>query len=253
MSIEIIVTLSILGAGVVLGLMWYGHNQEKERATKALLVANLNERAHRLQRLLDTIPAAYVEKDVKLLILSQIKARVEKLTELVPTNEKFRKSLEGLTAQINETQASTSQPPIPQLKTAEEAKEVKNRLQDLTKVIESFVANKTIQVGTAKKYLGNIHKLFIDANISFNIQVADQSRRDNKTKLAIHQYQKAIAELTKHNQNNTYTDKIAQLKEIVTSLSGKPDAVEADSGGDALTQGMSELDSEDDAWKKKYF
>jgi len=253
MSTEIIVTLSILGAGVVLGLMWYGHNQEKERATKALLVANLSERAHRLQRLLDTLPAAYIEKDVKLLILNQIKARVEKLTELAPTNEKFRKSLDGLTAQINETQASTNQPPIPQLKTAEEAKEVKNRLQDLTKVIESLVANKTIQVGTAKKYLGNIHRLFIDANISFSIQVADQSRKENKTKLAIHQYQKAIAELTKNNQNNTYTGKIAQLKEIITSLTGKPDPAEQEEGGGALTQGLSEMDDEDGAWKKKYF
>lgn len=253
MSIEIIVVLSILGAGVVLGLMWYGHNQEKERATKALLVANLSERVHRLQRLLDALPAAYVEKDVKLLILNQMKGRAEKLTELAPTNEKFRKNVDSLSAQINEAQASTSKPPIPQLKSPQEAKETKNLLQDLSKVIESLAANKSIQVATAKKYLGNIHRLYIEANISYSVQVADQSRKENKIKLAIHQYKQAIAELTKHNQQNQYAEKIAQLKEIITSLSGTPEATEESDDSGALTQGMSELNEEDDAWKKKYF
>jgi len=78
MSTEIVITLGALGIGVVLGLIWYGHNKENERAKKALLIANLSERAHRLQRLLDTLPPAYVEKDVKLLLLGQIRSRMEK-------------------------------------------------------------------------------------------------------------------------------------------------------------------------------
>lgn len=252
MSTEIVITLGALGIGVVLGLIWYGHNKENERAKKALLIANLSERAHRLQRLLDTLPPAYVEKDVKLLLLGQIRSRMEKLVEIAPGNEKFRKSHDGLTAQISETQSSTAKPPPPQLKTPEEAKETKKLLQDLTKVIESLAANKSVPVPTAKKYLLNIHKQYVEASINYSIQVADQSRRDNKTKLAIHQYQKAITELSKNNQHNAYTDKIAQIKEILNSLTGTTDEEEEDTS-DALSAGMKELADDDESWKKKYF
>jgi len=251
MSTEIIIALSALGIGVVLGLIWYSHNKEKERARKALLVANLSERAHRLQRLLDMLPAAYVEKDVKLLLLNQIRSRMEKLVEIAPGNEKFKKNYDGLSAQISETQSSTAKPPSPQLKTPEEAKETKKLLQDLSKVIESLAANKSIPVPTAKKYLLNIHKKYVEANINYSIQVADQSRRDNKTKLAIHQYQKAITELSKNNQHNAYTDKIAQIKDILSSLTGSSDTGEDTS--DALSAGMKELAQDDESWKKKYF
>lgn len=251
MSTEIIITLGALGIGVVLGLIWYGHNKEKERAKKALLTASLSERAHRLQRLLDMLPPAYVEKDVKLLLLNQIRSRLEKLVDIAPGNEKFRKNYDGISAQISETQSSTAKPPSPQLKTPEEAKETQKLLQDLTKVIESLAANKSVPVPTAKKYLLNIHKKYVEANINYSIQVADQSRRDNKTKLAIHQYQKALAELSKNNQHNAYTDKIAQIKDILNSLTGVSDEAEDTSG--ALSSGMKELADDDESWKKKYF
>ena len=251
MSTEIIITLGALGIGVVLGLIWYGHNKEKERAKKALLTASLSERAHRLQRLLDMLPPAYVEKDVKLLLLNQIRSRLEKLVDIAPGNEKFRKNYDGVSAQISETQSSTAKPPSPQFKTPEEAKETQKLLQDLTKVIESLAANKSVPVPTAKKYLLNIHKKYVEANINYSIQVADQSRRDNKTKLAIHQYQKAIAELSKNNQHNAYTDKIAQIKDILNSITGESDETEDTS--DALSSGMKELANDDESWKKKYF
>ncbi|OUS31911.1 hypothetical protein A9Q99_02115 [Gammaproteobacteria bacterium 45_16_T64] len=252
MPTELIAMISVLGIGVVLGLIWYGHNKEKERAQKALLVASLSERAHRLQRLLDMLPDAYVEKDVRLLLLTQVKMRMEKLTELAPSNEKFKRNLDSLTAQISETQSSSAKPPIPQLKSPEEAKETKNLLQDLSKILESLAASKALPVSSAKKYLANIHQLYIEANINYSIQIADQSRRDNKTKLATHQYQKAITELSKHNQNNKHTEKISQLKEILKSLTGA-DEEEEEAKGDELSKGIKNLSDEDDSWKKKYF
>lgn len=255
MPTELIAMISVLGIGVVLGLIWYGHNKEKERAQKALLVASLSERAHRLQRLLDSLPGAYIEKDVKLLLLNQIKLRLDKLVELAPSNEKFKRSLDSIVAQISETQSSNTKPPTPQLKSPEEAKETKNLLQDLSKVIESLASSKAVPVSTAKKYLTNIQQQYIEANINYSIQVADQSRRDNKTKLAAHQYQKAIAELTKHNQHNQHnkhTEKINQLKEILSSLTGVEED-EEEVKGDELSKGVKNLAEEDDSWKKKYF
>ncbi|MBV1920016.1 MAG: hypothetical protein KUG73_05000 [Pseudomonadales bacterium] len=251
MSTEIIIALGALGIGVVLGLIWYGHNKEKERAKKAILTANLSERAHRLQRLLDTLPPAYVEKDVKLLLLNQIQARLEKLVDIAPNNVKFKKSYDGVSAQISETQSSTAKPPSPQLKTPEEAKETQKLLQDLTKVIESLAANKSVPLPTAKKYLINIHKQYIEANINYSIQVADQSRRDNKTKLAIHQYQKVLTELSKNNQHGAYSDRLAQVKETLNSLTGEGES--EDETSDALSAGMDELAQDNESWKKKYF
>ena len=79
-----------------------------------------------------------------------------------------------------------------------------------------------------------------------------------KTKLAIHNFQKAIAELSKHNQNNMYAQKIAELKNVVaqlqeeTGVQGQATEQTTSTNG-ALSQGLDELLEEDNSWKKKYF
>lgn len=110
MSTELIIILSVLGLGGLIGLFYVSHAIEKQRRQKALMIANLSDYAFRLQRLLDFIPAAYLSKEVRLLLLNQIKKRMEKLIELAPDNEKFAKKLDSCNTQIADIQ-STSTPP----------------------------------------------------------------------------------------------------------------------------------------------
>jgi len=256
MSTELIVIVSILGLGGLIGLFYVSHAIEKQRRQRALMIANLSDYAFRLQRLLDFIPAAYLNKDIRLLLLGQIRNRLEKLVELAPDNEKFSKKLSSCNAQITDTQSTTATPQAPQLKTPEEANELRTLLQELSKVIEYFVQSKVIAVADAQKHLGSIQQSFIEANLNYLLQMGNAARQEKKTKLALHHYQKAATEMNKRNQQGKYNERLQKLKILMEELqveAGIVETPEPDAGPGELNAGLNEMLEEQDAWKKKYF
>lgn len=256
MSTELIVVASILGFGGLIGLFYVSHAIEKQRRQKALMIANLSDYAFRLQRLLDFIPVAYLNKDVRLLLLSQIHKRLERLVELTPGNDKFSKKLESCDAQIADVQSSAIPPQAPHLKTPEEANELRTLLQELSKVIEYFTQTKVISAADAQKYLNAIQASFIEANINYMLQMGQSARQEKKPKLAIHHYQKAVAEMSKRNQSGKYTEKLQQLQHLLSELqaeAGIQEVPQEETGPTELNAGLNEMLEEQDAWKKKYF
>ncbi len=256
MSTELIITLSVLGLGGLIALFYVSHAIEKQRRQKALMIANLSDYAFRLQRLLDYIPDAYLNKEVRLLLLNQIKKRLEHLVKISPDNDKFGKKLESCNSQITDLQSYTAPPPPPQLKTPEEANELRTLLQELSKVIDHLVQTKAISLNDAQRHQVALQASFIDANINYMLQMGQTAQKEKKPKLAIHHYQKAANEMTKRNQNGQYNEKLAQLKAIITELqaeSGIQETPEVDPGASELNAGLNEMIEEQDAWKKKYF
>ena len=255
MSTEMIIILSIVGGAGLIGLFYISHSIEKQRRQRALLIANLSDYAFRMQRILDSIPPAYLGKDIQLLLLGQIKKRMERLKEIAPTNDKFRKKLDSTNAQIAEVTGSTAPQTKPQLKSPEEANEIRNQLQDLSKVIESFTQNKVIAVDEARRHLAYLQGSFVDANLNYLLQMADNSRKEDKPKLAILNYEKAMVEMKKRNQKGAYDERLEQISALINELRIEAgQSVEEDTGqANELTQAMDELIEEEDAWKKKYF
>lgn len=255
MSTELIVIVSMLGLGCLVGLFYISHAMEKQRRKKALLIASLSDFAFRLQRLLDFIPAAYTSKEVRLLVLGQMRKRMEKLTQLAPDNDKFSKKLSSCNAQITDLQTAQPVPQAPQLKTPDEANELRAMLQELSKVIEYFAQAKVITVAEAQQHLAAIQQSFIEANLNYLLQMGQTARQDKKPKLALHHYQKALAEMVKRNQNDKYEDRIQKLKILLEELQNEAEAVPAQTPERAseLNAGLSEMLEEQDSWKKKYF
>ena len=218
------------------------------------MIANLSERVQFFQKLIEAIPPAYLPKDLKVALLNQTKSRIEKLAELAPENNKYKERLNSVTTLIKETQASNNKPPAPQIQSPQEAAQLKSSLLKLSKTVEALTQNGSLQATAGQQYLANIQQAFIEANVNYIISQGDTSRRENKERLAIHNYQKAIAELTKHNKGNQFSDKIAQLKATIAELSEAAGMSTNDpSHGSELTQGMQDLTEDQDAWKKKYF
>lgn len=255
MSTELIVILSIVGGAGLIGLFYISHSIEKQRRQRALLIANLTDYAFRLQRILDSIPPAYTGKDLQLLLLGQIKKRMERLKELAPSNDKFRKKLDSANAQIAEVTAATAPQTKPQLKSPEEANQIRTQLQELSKVIENLTQNKVIAVDEARRHLAFLQNSFVDANLNFLLQVAENSRKEDKPKLAILNYEKALAEMKKRNQKGAYTERMEQITAIINELKVEAGhAVQNESDHEnELNQAMNEMLEEEDAWKKKYF
>lgn len=256
MSTELIVMLSVLGFAGLIGLFYISHSIEKQRRQRALMIANLSDFVFRMQHLLDSIPAPYLGKDIQLLLLTQVKKRLEKLKELAPGNEKFRKKLESINAQIAEASNSTQEQNKPQLTTPEQSNELRKLLQALSKIIENFSQNKTISADEARKHLVFIQSSFIEANINYLVQMAESTRKENKPKVAILNYEKAIAEMQKRNQKGAFSARIDQIKGIIEELKVEAGHVVTDvqsEDNNELNQAMNEILEEEDAWKKKYF
>lgn len=256
MSTELIVVLSVLGIGGLIGLFYVSHSIEKQRREKALMIANLTDAVYRLQRLLDSIPAPYLSKDIQLLLLGQIKKRLERLVGLSQNNEKFRKKRDAANEQISEISASTIQQKATQLKTPEEAAELRKLLQELSKTIEGFMQNKIIGANDARKHLSTVQNSFFEANLSYLTQLASNARTEGKPKLAILNYEKVIKEMQKRNQKGAFNEKIEQINAVISELKveagATPQQENAKPSGE-LTQAMDEIMEEEDAWKKKYF
>ncbi|MCG8670562.1 MAG: hypothetical protein MI867_14185 [Pseudomonadales bacterium] len=256
MSTGLIAISVVVGIALIMGLFYISHSIEKQKAKRALMIANLSEKAHRLQRMIDRVPPAYLPKELKVLLLSEIKKRCEKLVEAAPENSKFKKNLDSVNGQIADTQSSTAKPPAPQFRTPQEANEIKASLQELSKAVEAFVKSGVLPASQGQQHLAKIQMSFVEANVNYLVSQGDTARRENKTKLAIHHYQKAIAELTKRNKNNHYSERIAQLKATLSELAGYEEpapAAEAGGTGNELTKGLDDLIEDDNSWKKKYF
>ncbi len=255
MSTELIIVLSIVGGAGLIGLFYVSHAIEKQRRQRALLIANLSDFAFRMQRILDSIPPAYMGKDIQLLLLGQIQKRMERLRELAPNHEKFRKKLDSANAQIAEISSSAEPQTKPQLKTPEEASELRTQLQELSKVIEGFAQHKVITMEAARRYLAQLQNSFVEANLNYLLQMAENSRREKKPKLAILNYDKALTEMKKRNGKGAYQERIDAIAAIIEELRMEAGHVveETTDEDNELTQAMNELIEEEDAWKKKYF
>lgn len=257
MSTELIIVFVVLGIVVLGGVLYVNRNIEKEKAKKAVLIGTLSETAHRLQRIIDTIPDAYIHKDLKLTILNEMQKRLEKLVEVAPEQETFKKKLEITKAMITELQSNPVKKQEPRITNPQQANEIRALLQDLTKIIESFRDTSIIPGAAANVFLAHVHDSFVEANVSYLTLLGDQSKSERKWKLAVHHYQKGMAELAKRNQNGRYNDKLAQMKAMCDELNRRAD----DEAGvqrkteeaSELTKGLSDLANEEEAWKKKYF
>ena len=258
MSIELIIVLAVLGVGGLIGLFYVSHAIETQRRKKALLIASLSDQGFRLQRLLDFIPAAYVSREIRLILLNQIQQRFVRLVELAPDKEKFGIKLASCEAQIAELQTNPPQLPPPAFKSPEEANELRSLLQELSRVIETLAQNKAIPGAEVQRHLHSIHNSFIEASLNYFLQMGNTARQQKKPKLAIHHYQKAVAEMVKRNQQGVYAAQIDQIKLLiaeqqeVSNLEHNIPAAPTETASE-LDQGLNELIEEKDAWKKKYF
>lgn len=257
MSSELIIVFAVLGF-VVLGSVFYiNRNMEKDKAKKAMVIGTLSETTHRLQRIIDTIPDAYMHRDLKMVVLAEMKQRLEKLVEVAPEQESFKKKLESTITSLAECQSNTQKKQEPRIQNPQQANEIRALLQDLTKIIESFRDSGVINGGAANVFLGHVHDSFVEANVSYLTLLGDQSKGEKKWKLAVHHYQKGMAELAKRNQGGRYSEKLQQMKAMCDELNRRAD----DEAGvqrkaedtSELTKGLVDLASEEEAWKKKYF
>ncbi len=257
MPTGLVTILGVVGIFLITGVIYISHTIEKQRAKRALLIANLTDKVQGLQMLIDSIPPAFVPKSLKLFILNEIKMRYIRLAEIAPQNTSFKKNLDTTSMQISDIENARKASPAPRFDTPADANKIKACLQELNKAIEAFVKAGKIQVEDGKQYLLKTHLAVVEADVNFLIHQAEQAQQEHKIKVAILHYQKAVAELSSHNSNNQYSERIEQLKSHIDELSkeelAEAAAAQASNADNELTKGIDDLIKDDNAWKKKYY
>ncbi|CBL44939.1 Hypothetical protein HDN1F_13560 [gamma proteobacterium HdN1] len=257
MSTELIAAFVVLGAVVLAGMFYVNRNMEKEKAKKGAMIGQLSEVSHRLLRIVEAVPDAYIHKEFKRVILGEVQKRLEKLVELAPTQDTYKKKLDSTIAMLADCNNAAAEPSPPTFSTPQEGNEIRALLQELLKIIDSFEESGIIPNNAGNAFRAHIHDAFAEATVSQLILIAEQNKVARKWKLAVYHYQKASGELTKRNHNGRYAQRISQLNALCDELNRLADeesgTIRKSPDASELTKGVDDLNNEDDAWKKKYF
>lgn len=258
--ITIIIVLIIIGSVAVL---FISQAREKARTEKIRRINALHERYRRLQRFLSEIPPQYLNKDLRTIILQRSISTLNDLMKYKSddsTQTKLKQDQESL----KQTQESTEPPtPVP-IKDEANSKEIIKLLKLLYRFIERMKATKKIDQAAGKKYLLYTSYLISKTKADLEIAHATKAFKNNKPRVAIHNYHNAIAEMMRIKTNplaikaiNSYKVKIKELEdaaneqaESTASQSAAP-VTEGGQESEALNKEWDSFLDDDDGWQKK--
>jgi len=264
MSTPVVVLVVIVGVIVLFTLFYINNNMERQRLKRALKIAEVADRARRGQVLVDSIPAFAFPKELRMIVLGEIIRALREHEQLDPSNKNIARRILVAQAQLEEAQNTPATQA--KIKSKDEAKEVRDHLADLMQYVQQLLQRKVIDTSVAAAFSEQIRNTHIEMTVAFFSQLAQEALRQNKPRVAIHNYQRATAELQKNNRNGGFNEQIANLQRAIQLLQAndqgeekpKPktlptaDAKKEDQDSQ-LDKEMDSMLSEKDAWKKKKF
>lgn len=264
MSTPIVVLVIIVGLVVLFSVFYINHNMERQRLKRAVKIAELADRARRGQNMVDAIPVHVFPKELRVIALTEIIRALREQEQLDKDNKNIGRRILVAQAQLEESQNT---PPAPvKLKNKDEAKEIREQLADLMQYVQNLQQRRVIDSTTATSFSAQIKKSHIEMTVAYFSQLAQEALRQNKSRVASHNYQRAVSELQKNNKNGSFNEQIAALQRAITELSTveHPDdapkktlptaeAAANQQAGSQLDKEMDSLLTEKDSWKKKKF
>jgi len=243
------VLLAVIAATIIKQLV------DRNRQQKQRIISALRKRGRNFKYLLEGFPPNFLGPELKLLVLKCILEVYQKLSHLEPDNEQHLDEIQHVTTAIEETKRRQQPARRQPLKSAQEIKEVKRYLEELQKFVHRLHQRGSIDKKQVASYEAQIKSLINNASLDTYLNAANQSKQQNKPKLAIHFFKLAIKSLEQDNKDMRHTDQILQLKTTIQELMEQADIEEAPtpeaSGDNANTAWDKFGKDEEDPWKKK--
>jgi len=190
---------------------------ERNKKNRQKLMGRLTENAKKIQRILEYIPEAYVDPELRLILADEIVRCLENALQIMPNNEAIKASLQS--AQADQVKAkekkARSKPALP-TKT-EEAGDLRKRLMDLFKIVQWLQKNQRINKALANKHLTLLKRAFIELGATTHLIRAKVALADKNHRLGVHFYQKAVAEY-KHGDAKYFDAKIKELSGLIIKI-----------------------------------
>lgn len=242
-----------LVAGGLLLLILIGivsHGLERARIQRARVTAEMRARVRLIDDIEQHLPAKVFTPELQQLLLRIRLNLLEKWLQADRGNSDASQQLNQTREQLKNPQPLTRTDA--EITSEAQAKQIRLRLEDLHKLIGQAHAEGVIDKNERQKWTAHIRKALIGNALDMFQSLAQQALQQDKPRMAKLQYERAIAYLQKQN-NPAFADLIAQFKakhQHAERLTIEHERAQ-DSGNTELSAGVSELEAEDAAWKKK--
>lgn len=238
---------------IVLFLVWYiNTNLDRIKQKKEKKIAGLKNYIARLQRFYDPIPTNYLSREVKLLLLNELIDQLQELLKLDSDNEQLKANLNKRVKQKQDALESNAKPTATNVTSADDSAEIRRRLVEIQKFIGLAKKNKKISNDAAKHELDTLKILFVETGTSLMINSAKKAKKDNKPRLALHYYERALGEYKKANMPH-FSKRVAELQALIKTMKAEAGSGSNDEAGTELSKAMDSLMADEDAEKKSKF
>lgn len=243
---------SLVAGGLLLLIMIgiVSHGLERARIQRARLTAEMRARVRLVDNIEQQIPAKVFTPELQQLLLRIRLHLLEQWLRSDRGNADATRQLALTREQLNNPSPLTRTDA--DITNEAQAKEIRLRLEDLHKLIGQAHTDGVIDKNERQKWTAHIRKALISNAIDMFQSLAQQAMQQGKPRMAKLQYERAIAYLQKQN-NPTFADLINQFKakhQHAERLTIEHEQAQ-DTGNTELSAGVSELQAEDEAWKKK--
>lgn len=254
MSTPIIISIIILIILVSIVLVFIGQAREKAKIEKIRKVNSLQDRYRRLKRLAEELPAQYLAKEIKILVLERSIDSLRELSALQGDSFKYEESLQADLELLNTLKEAEYKPKSAPITDEAQAKEVQSLLEILQKFIEAQKKKGFIEASSAKKHIQLIAYYTAKSKADFYANKAKANISKDKLRLAIHNYHNAITELeavkTLTVAQKTIKAYRIKIKEL-DKLADDKKAVKEDKPESIDDEWKSFVGDDEDPWKKK--
>ncbi|MFN3578920.1 MAG: hypothetical protein ACK4VV_00420 [Pseudomonas sp.] len=243
----------LVGGGILLLLSigFISQGLERARLERARQSADLNARIKVCQRVGAELPGQFMSPELKALLLGFEVHLLDKLLRIDRKDAQVQKRLNDVREQLKQPESAISNAPL-RIDDPVKAKEVRVQLDDLRGILaqankEGLLDNRGLQ-----QWNQLLRQHIVETALSMFQMVAEQAMRENKPRVAKLQYERAIAYLQKLNSPDQ-APRIASLKQLLAVATEATVRQERAStaASSELSAGLQELESGDDAWKKK--
>ncbi|MBL4795417.1 MAG: hypothetical protein JKY24_07950 [Pseudomonadales bacterium] len=259
MSTSFVAIAIAIGIFALCGLFYVSYNMERSKERKAYMMSDLSEKVRRFQGLIDCLPSNYMDGEVKAILLDEVIHHIRQQQQIKPGDGKIVRKLENAIRQRDEAKNSKNKVQISRVRNQEEAKEIRKRLMDLFRCLQYFQKTPRHNARMISTHLKTLQRLYVETNVAVHMTCAEEATKRGKAKLALHEYQRAIAEFTRANTGD-YVNEIKQIKTKIAQLEKQEGIVSSENKkkaaeeGSELSRSMDALNAEEEEkWTKKQF
>lgn len=247
------IVLLLIGI-VVISVVIVVLSQMRERAKieRVRRVTALEDAYNRARRLYDELPAQYMNRDIKLLLLDRMEDACHQLSQ-EKSKLPVRNWLSDITTHKQNVVEGTDEHPDIRVDTPDKANYVKELLQSLYKLVEFLHKAGKINANSARNHLRYVLFLIHKTHADLHVFQARDHIRQSQLRKAIHAYHLAASEMAKSSENTLAQKAVQSFKQRIRELESELASGENTRSAEQQNKLDKDWDTflHDQTWKKK--